>query len=153
MALTLHATLVFEREVPAAPEAVFAAFADPAARAQWGTPSDTAILIYDEADFREGGQDHFRCGSKANPNIHGLTHYLDIVPDRRVISSETLVVDRRRLCVSLTTLELAPDGNKTKLKNTTHLASFIGEDMVKGYTTGTNASLDSLVRYFQDHAA
>jgi hypothetical protein len=66
MALTLHATLVFEREMSAAPKAVFAA-----------------------------------------------------------------------------------DGIKTRLKNTTQLASFIGEDMVKGYTTGANASLDSLVRYLQ----
>jgi uncharacterized protein YndB with AHSA1/START domain len=145
----LHATLVFEREISAAPKVVFAAFADPAARAQWGTPSDTAVVIYDDADFREGGQDHFRCGPKAKPNVHGVTHYVDIVPDRRVVSSETLVVDGRRLCASLTTLELTPDGSKTRLKNTTQLASFIGEDMVKGFTAGTNASLDGLVRYFQ----
>jgi len=149
MTLTLHATLVFEREISAAPKAVFAALADPAARAQWGTPSDTAVVIYDKADFREGGQDHFRCGPKENPNIHGVTHYLDVVPDRRVISSETLVMDGTRLCVSLTTLELTPDADKTRLKHTTQLASFVGEAMVKGHTMGTNASLDSLVRYFR----
>jgi uncharacterized protein YndB with AHSA1/START domain len=149
MTLTLHATLEFEREISAAPSAVFAAFVDPVVRAQWGTPSDTAVIVYDEADFREGGQDHFRCGPKANPNIHGVTHYLDIVPDRRVISSETLVVDGMRLCVSLTTLELTPNGGKTRLKSTTQLASFIGEDMIKGHTVGTNTSLDGLVRYFR----
>jgi uncharacterized protein YndB with AHSA1/START domain len=149
MTSILHTTLVFEREIAASPEAVFAAIGDPVARAQWGAPSDTAIVIYDEADFREGGQDRFRCGSKANPNIYGVTHYLDIVPNRRVVSSETIVVDGRRLCVSLTTLELASDGNGTRLKSTTQLASFIGEDMVKGHTTGTNAYLDSLGRYFQ----
>jgi hypothetical protein len=49
----------------------------------------------------------------------------------------------------LTTLELTPDGRNTRLKYTTQLASFLGEDMVKGFTTGTNASLDGLVRYFQ----
>jgi hypothetical protein len=32
MTLTLHATLVFEREISAAPKAVFAALVDPAAR-------------------------------------------------------------------------------------------------------------------------
>jgi uncharacterized protein YndB with AHSA1/START domain len=148
MTPALHATLVFEREIAASPQAVFAALADPLARSQWGTPSDTAVLIYDAADFREGGQDHFRCGSRTNPNIHGVTYYLDIVPDRRVISSETLVVDGDRLCVSLSTHELSPDDNKTRLKSTTQLASFVGEDMVKGFTTGTNASLDGLVRYF-----
>ncbi len=145
---TLHATLVFEREIPAPVEKVFAAFADPVARTAWGAPSETAVLIYDEADFREGGQDCFRCGSKADPKIHGTTRYLEIVPNRRVVSSETIVVGGKRLCASLTTLELTPDAGKTRLRSTTQLASFIGEDMVKGHETGNNASLDNLVKYF-----
>jgi uncharacterized protein YndB with AHSA1/START domain len=138
----LHATLVFEREIPAPIQKVFAAFADPLARTEWGAPSDTAVVIYDEADFREGGQDRFRCGSKADPNIHGMTRYLEIIANRRVVSSETIVMDGKRLCASLTTLELTADGEKTKLKSTTQLASFIGEDMVRGHETGTNASLE-----------
>jgi uncharacterized protein YndB with AHSA1/START domain len=145
---TLHATLVFEREIPAPVERVFAAFADPAARARWGSPSDNTALVYDEADFREGGQDRFRCGSKSDLNIHGTTRYLEIVAPLRIVSSETIVTDGKRMCASLTTLELTPDGEKTRLKNTTQLASFIGEDMVKGHKTGTNASLDNLVRFF-----
>src|SRR5579863_2063029 len=119
---TLHATLVFEREIPAPVEKVFAAFADPVARAAWGAPSETAVVIYDAADFREGGQDRFRCGSKADPNIHGTTRYLDITANRRIVSSETIVVDGKRLCASITTLELTPDGDKTKLTSTTQLA-------------------------------
>lgn len=146
----LHATLVFEREIPAPITDVFAAFADPVARAAWGAPSDTAVLIYDEADFREGGQDCFRCGSKANPNIHGVTRYLEIIADRRVVSSETIAVDGKRLCASLATLELLPDEEKTKLRSTIQLASFIGEDMVKGHAAGNNASLDKLVQYFAE---
>jgi uncharacterized protein YndB with AHSA1/START domain len=149
---TLHATLVFEREIPAPIEAVFAAFADPVIRTEWGTPSDTAVVLYDEADFREGGQDRFRCGAKTDPNIHGTTRYLEIIPDRRVVSSETIVMGGKRLCASLTTLELSPDGDKTRLKSTTQLASFIGADMVKGHETGNNAALDNLVRYFQSNA-
>jgi uncharacterized protein YndB with AHSA1/START domain len=148
---TLHATLIFEREIPASVEEVFAAFADPVVRAAWSTPSDTAVVIYDEADFREGEQDRFRCGSKTNPNIHGQTRYLEIIDNRRVVSSETIVMDGKRLCASLTTLELTAEGDKTRLKNTTQLASFIGEDMAKGYEMGTNASLDNLVRYFSQN--
>jgi uncharacterized protein YndB with AHSA1/START domain len=91
--------------------------------------------IYDETDFREGGQDKFRCGAKSNPNIHGVTSYLDIALNRRIVSSETIVVDGKRLCVSLTTLELTPDGKETKLKSTTQLVSFIGQDMVNGHST------------------
>jgi uncharacterized protein YndB with AHSA1/START domain len=145
---TLHETLVFERAVKAPAAAVFAAFADPAARAAWGAPSDTAIVIYDEADFRAGGYDRFRCGSKANPNIHGETRYLEITEDRRIVSSETITMDGKKLCASLTTLELTPDGGETRLKSTTQLASFIGQDMVNGHKMGTNASLDNLVAWF-----
>ena len=148
MTATLHTTLVFEREIPALVEEVFAAFADPVARTAWGAPSDTAVVIYDEANFREGGQDRFRCGARSNPNIYGTTRYLEIVTNSRVVSSETIVMDGKRLCASLTTLELTPHGEKTKLKSTTQLASFIGEDMVKGHEAGTDASLDNLVQYF-----
>jgi uncharacterized protein YndB with AHSA1/START domain len=147
-ATTRYATLVFEREIPAPVGKVFAAFSDPKARAQWGAPSDTAVVIYDEADFREGGQDCFRCGSRADPNIHGTTRYLDIVDNRRIVSSEAIVMGGKRLCVSLTTLELTPDGARTRLKSTIQIASFIGEDMFRGHETGNNASLDNLARHF-----
>lgn len=142
-----HATLVFAREISAPVEEVFAAFADAEARSEWGAPSDTAVLLYDAADCREGGRDCFRCGSRTNPNIHGTTHYLEIIPNCRVVSSETIVVDGKRLCASLTTLELSPNGEKTKLTSTTQLASFIGQDMIKGHETGNNGSLDNLVHY------
>jgi uncharacterized protein YndB with AHSA1/START domain len=129
-------------------ENVFAALADPVARVEWGAPSDTAALIYDAADFREGGQDRFRCGAKTDPNIHGTTGYLDIVPDRRIVSSETIMVDGKRLCASLTTVELTPEDGGTRLKSTTQIASFIGEGMIRSHETGNNGSLDNLVRHF-----
>ena len=145
---TVHATLIFERMVPANPDQVFAAYAEVNQRMAWGAPSDNTALIYDQADFREGGEDVFRCGSKSNPDIHGATRYLDIVPNRRIVSTETITVEGRRLCASLVTLELNPDGDRTKLTTTIQLASFVGQHMVKGHESGTNASLDNLINYF-----
>jgi uncharacterized protein YndB with AHSA1/START domain len=98
--------------------------------------------------FAKAGRIASAAGPKADPKIHGTTRYLEIVPNRRVVSSETIVVGGKRLCASLTTLELTPDAGKTRLRSTTQLASFIGEDMVKGHETGSNASLDNLVQYF-----
>ena len=143
-----HATLVFEREVPTTVEKVFAAFENSKIRSEWSAPSDTASIIYDQEDFREGGEDRYRCGSKSNPNIHGTTHYLEIIPDRRIVSSETISMDGKRLCASLITLELAQSGSRTKLRSTSQVASFIGQDMIKGTETGNNDSLDRLVNYF-----
>jgi uncharacterized protein YndB with AHSA1/START domain len=59
-----HATFVFEWTCAAPVERVFAAFANPVERANWGTPSESAAFIHDEADFRVGGRDVFRCGAK-----------------------------------------------------------------------------------------
>jgi uncharacterized protein YndB with AHSA1/START domain len=147
---TVHATLIFERMIPATSNQVFTAYADVDARKKWGAPSDNTALIYEHADFREGGEDAFRCGSKSNPNIRGATRYLDVVVNRRIVSTETISVDGRRLCASLSTLELNPDGDRTKLKSTIQLVSFAGQDMVRGHEDGTNASLDNLVNFFSN---
>jgi uncharacterized protein YndB with AHSA1/START domain len=143
-----HATLVFEREIHATVEKVFAAFASAKLRSEWGAPSETATIIYDQEDFREGGEDRFRCGSKSDPNIHGTTRYLEIIPGCRIVSSETISMDGKRLCASLITLELAQVDSRTKLRSTSQVASFIGQDMIKGTETGTSSSLDSLIHHF-----
>ena len=147
-----HATLVFERNVPAPVEQVFAAFADAKMRAEWSAPSDTAVVIYDQESFSEGGEDLFRCGSKTNPNIHGTTRYHQIVLNARIVSSEVIVMDGKQLCASLTTLEFTKSGASTKLKSTSQIASFIGQDMIRGHEQGNNGSLDSLVGYFLNGA-
>jgi uncharacterized protein YndB with AHSA1/START domain len=86
---SLHATFTLERSYPARLEQVFSEFADPAARARWSAPSDDE-LIYDEADFRIGGKDVFRCGPRGDPKFRGETRYLILIPNSRVVTSETL---------------------------------------------------------------
>ena len=44
---------------------------DPIARAQWGVPAGEAMVI-DEADFREGNQDRYRCGPPGSLDFHEL---------------------------------------------------------------------------------
>jgi uncharacterized protein YndB with AHSA1/START domain len=144
-----HATLVFERELSAPIAAVFQAYANATLRARWGAPSETAVIIYDAEDFREGGIDRYRCGSRQDPNIHVTTHYLEIVEHRRIVYSETITTEGRRLCASLTTVELALVERGTRLKNTIQVASFIGTAMIDGHKAGQAASLDNLVRYFE----
>jgi uncharacterized protein YndB with AHSA1/START domain len=106
----LHETIVIERTYDAAVARVFAAFADPVVRVKWDVPSDTAIIIYDEANFANGGRDVFRCGAKSDPKYHGETHYLHIVPESHIVSSETIDADGKRLSASLTTVQFVPNG-------------------------------------------
>ena len=143
-----HETLVFEREISAPVVDVFSAYANARVRAAWSAPSNDTI-IYDCEEFLEGRQDRFRCGPKTNPNIHGTTHYLEIVQNQRIVSSETLSTDGMRLAVSLITTEFGDLGKATRLKCTVQIASFVGQDMVRGYEDGNNGALNGLVRHFE----
>jgi uncharacterized protein YndB with AHSA1/START domain len=117
-----HETLVFEREIPAPVVDVFSAYADARVRAAW---------------------------SVASNDIHGNTHYLEIVPNQRIVSSETLSTHGMRLAISLITIEFSDLGKATRLKCTIQIASFVGQDMIRGYEDGNNGALNGLVRHFE----
>jgi len=144
-----HATITLERTYRAPLERVFSEFADPVARARWSAPSND-VLIYDHTEFRAGGRDLFRCGPKNDPKFHGETFYHLIVPNRRVVSSETLDVDGQRLAISLNTLDFEPTGEGTNLKVTVQMVSFVGAGMIQGYQSGNKSALENLGRHLSD---
>jgi uncharacterized protein YndB with AHSA1/START domain len=141
-----HATLTFEHSYPVPIERVFAEFADPVARAAWSAPSNDE-LIYDEANFCEGGRDRFRCGPKDAPRFHGETVYHLIVPHKRVVSTESLGAEGQHLAVALTSLEFEATTDGTHLKMTVQMVSFVGPDMIKGYESGNKSALESFSRH------
>jgi uncharacterized protein YndB with AHSA1/START domain len=60
----LHATFTLERTYPIAPARVFAAWADPAAKARWFAGADAEH----ELDFRVGGREKvIRGGPNSDP--------------------------------------------------------------------------------------
>ncbi len=144
-----HKTFVFERVCKAGIDRVFAAFADPVERASWSAPSDTAAFVYDVVDFREGGQDVFRCGAKDNPQFTGLTTYIAIKPNALICSSEIVESGGMKLMGSLITTQLSPEAGSTRIRTTVQVTSFCGDDMIDGTETGNNASLDNLVQHFE----
>ena len=141
-----HATINLERTYRAPLERVYSEFADPVARARWSAPSND-VLIYDQTEFRSGGRDLFRCGPKNDPKFRGETFYHLIVPNRRVVSSETLDVDGQRLAVSLSTLDFEPAGEGTNLKVTVQMVSLVGAGMIEGYESGNKSALENLGRH------
>jgi len=141
-----HATITLERTYRAPLERVFSEFADPVARARWSPPSND-VLIYDQTDFREGGRDLFRCGPENAPKFRGETLYHLIVPNRRVVSSETVDVNGQRLAVSLNTLDLEASGESTNLKLTVQMVSLAGAGMIEGYESGNKSALENLARH------
>ncbi len=141
-----HDTFVLERVFDAPADRVFAAYADVELRAQWGVPSDDEVIVYAEASFRVGGVDRYRCGPKSDPKYEGTVHYQDIVPSQRIVYAERVASGSASLSASLVTMDLVPDGARTRLVLTDQIASFVGADMIDGAKRGTAAALDNLVR-------
>ncbi|MBS0478830.1 MAG: SRPBCC domain-containing protein [Proteobacteria bacterium] len=142
-----HHTFVFERRCKAGIERVFAAFSDPVERARWSTPSETAAFLYDANDFREGGQDVFRCGSREAPQFKGVTTYISIMPSSRIVSSEVVESGGQILMANLITTLLSEEGSETRVRMTVQVTSFCGDEMLQGTEAGNNASLDNLVQH------
>jgi uncharacterized protein YndB with AHSA1/START domain len=144
-----HATINLERSYAASVERVFCEFADPVTRAKWSAPSNDA-LIYDEANFREGGRDLFRCGPPTDLRFRGETTYLVIVPNKCVVSTETVVSAGKRLAVALNTLDFEETNEGTMLKVTIQMVSFVGPGMVEGYKSGNQSALEGLSHHLSD---
>jgi uncharacterized protein YndB with AHSA1/START domain len=141
-----HATVVLERRYDAPPSRVFREFANPVARARWSAPSGDE-LVYEQASFKVGGRDVFRCGSKDDLKFRGETTYYVIEPDRCVISSESLESSGQHLAVSLNTLELQEAAGGTNLKLTIQIVSSVGEGMMKSFESGNRSALEGLATH------
>jgi uncharacterized protein YndB with AHSA1/START domain len=141
-----HATINLEHSYEATVERVVAEFADPATRARWSARSGDT-LVYDAADFREGGGDVFRCGPPNDLRFRGETTYHVIVPNRCVISTEILTEGEKRLAVAMNTLSFEASGEGTTLKVTVQMVSFVGPGMVEGYKSGNKGALEGLARH------
>jgi uncharacterized protein YndB with AHSA1/START domain len=71
------------RELPAAPEAVFAAFRDPARLARWWGPDGFTNTIH-TFEFRAGGSWEFTMHGPDGHDYPNQSEFLEIVPDSRI---------------------------------------------------------------------
>ena len=137
-----HATFILERSYPVPPARVFAAWADPAAKARWFTPGPGSGH---ELEFRVGGREVATGGPDGGPVMRFETLYRDIVPQQRIVYTSTLSTETDLVTVSLTTVEFTPgeDGG-TRLVLTEQGAYLDGHEQPAWREEGTASQLDAL---------
>jgi uncharacterized protein YndB with AHSA1/START domain len=133
-----HGTFVLERSYDAPPGRVFAAWADPEAKAQWFGAVDFSL------DFRVGGRETNGGGPDGGPFYRYDATYRDIVADERIVYTTDMYVDDRIMSVSVATVEFAPDGDGTRLVLTEHGAFLDGLETAAQREHGTGELLDKL---------
>jgi uncharacterized protein YndB with AHSA1/START domain len=147
----VHSMFTIERDLPHAPERVFAAWADPKAKAAWFSgPSGQWQPLEREMDFRVGGRERAKGRWTSGVVTDFQAHYLDIVPLRRIVYAYTMHVDDKKISVSLATVELEPAqiGKKagTRMRVTEQGAFLDGYDDAGSRERGTGDLLDKLER-------
>jgi uncharacterized protein YndB with AHSA1/START domain len=142
---TVHGTFTIERVLDATPTRVFAAWADPEAKAQWfAGPPD--VKTHDRVfDFRVGGRDRLVTDWPNGVVSRYDAIYLDIVPDRRIITAYEMHLNDRKISASLATVWIEPAGKGTRLVLTEQGAFLDGYDDSGSRERGTNDLVDKLV--------
>lgn len=140
----VHDTFVLTRVYPASPARVFAAWATPAAKAQWFAGPEEWGPDEHSLDFRVGGREISRGGPLGGPIHHMEAIYQDIIPNQRIIYTYDMHLDDKRISVSLTTVELLPEGTKTRLILTEQGVYLDGADAPAARKHGTGELLDAL---------
>jgi uncharacterized protein YndB with AHSA1/START domain len=144
-----HLTFVVERTYEASPARVFAAWADPEAKARWFGQGPAEY----ELDLRVGGREHSRGELEGGAVYSFDAIYQDIVLDERIVFTYEMHLDGARISLSLATVELAPEAAGTRLVYTEQGAFLDGHDDPAQREHGMGGLLDALGEELEREAA
>lgn len=140
-----HDTFVIERTLKAPLSRVYAAWADPVAKARWfgGTPGQWELLIR-ESNFRVGGRDRLKGAWQGGVTSDFICVYHDIVPERRIVYTYDMHMGDRHLSVSVATIEFEAIDGGTRMRVTEQGVFLDGYDDAGSRERGTNYLMDAL---------
>lgn len=140
----VHGTFTIERVYDASPERVFSAFSKQEAKMKWFAGPETWLTHQRELDFRIGGREVLSGGAQGQPAHTFDARYYDIVPNRRIVYAYDMYVGDKKLSVSLTTIEILPQGKSTRLIFTEQAAYLDGVEDGSQREAGTKQLLEKL---------
>ena len=147
MTSVVHDAFTLERTYPVAPEKVFAAWATIEAKQQWfGNEEGIEPVGEQTLDFRVGGREHFSAKAEGKMFDFDAT-YCDIVENERIVWTYDMLMDGRRISVSLSTVQLSSVPGGTQLTMTEQGAFLDGLDTNEQRREGTEQFLTNLATF------
>lgn len=149
-----HTSFVVERELAASPRHVFRFWSDAELKARWNGCHSDWLVLEDRFDFHVGGTEAKRWRTPEGDEQTFHAHYLDIVPDQRIIYAYEMSFASTRLSASLVTVKFETFGLKTKMTFTEQVAILAGGTAARHQRLiGTEEGLDRLVEIVKSDKA
>jgi uncharacterized protein YndB with AHSA1/START domain len=139
-----HSTIVIERGYDASPARVFAAWSTKEALLRWASPGEGWECSIDRFEFKVGGVETSRFGPRDGPVYLNEAHYLDIVPDQRIVSAGCMTSGGQRIFAGMLTVEFRPAGRGCRMVMTEQGAFLDAHDVPANHQAGWNRMLDNL---------
>ncbi len=129
----IHSTFVMERSYPKPPELVFSAFSSATQKRRWFAGGESSDVQRFDMDFQVGGAEYLQIRLKENTPLPGVVitsqgSYLDIIPNRRIVTVSSMTLGDKRISSALVTFEFLPTAQGTDLVCTHQGAFFEGAD-------------------------
>jgi uncharacterized protein YndB with AHSA1/START domain len=141
-----HGTFAVKRVWAATPQRIFSAWADPTIKARWfrGPPQKWSE-VRRSMDFRVGGLEV----AEGRFNDSGMTtlfegRYHVIEPGRRLVYVYDLRLSGELHSVTLSSLDLEPDGDRTRVSYTEQIVFMDGQDGIEKRRDGTEEAFETI---------
>ena len=146
-----HGVFTIERHYPSVrPQRVFDAFASIEGKNGWFTaPNPQWDVVERSMDFRVGGRERLKGQWKSGMVTQFDATYFDIVPAERIVYAYEMLMDGRKISVSLATFEFKRADSGTRFVMTEQGAFLDGYDDNGSRERGSIAIVDKLGAYLQ----
>ena len=149
-----HGTFTVEREYPHSVERVYAAWTTAEAKRGWFAQEEGFLAQINEytLDYRVGGVERLAAQTASGKPIVIETTFQDIVPNERLVATYEVLLDGRKLSVSLFSVQLYATDSGTRLVTTEHGAFLDDLDTNEQRQHGVESDLEQLAQYLQTSA-
>lgn len=142
-----HTEFSLQRRLATSPRHAFRFWSDAELKARWNECHPDWTLVEDRFEFKVGGEEH-KCWRTIEGQEQTFTaHYLDIVPEQRIIYAYQMSFAGKRLSASLVTISLTQKTDETLMTFTEQvvLLDTVDSDARSHRIEGTEQGLDRLV--------